>query len=83
MLVSGRVQGVWYRGACRQQALALGLAGWAANLDDGRVEVVAEGPEEAVARLEAWCAQGPPAARVRAVVAEDEAETGLEGFETR
>ncbi|HET6816372.1 MAG TPA: acylphosphatase [Mycobacteriales bacterium] len=49
--VRGRVQGVGMRWWIRSRALELGLAGWAANLDDGRVEVVAEGPRDACERL--------------------------------
>jgi acylphosphatase len=49
--VRGRVQGVGFRWWARARALDLGLAGWAANLDDGRVEVIAEGPREACERL--------------------------------
>ena len=49
--VRGRVQGVGMRWWIRSRALELGLAGWAANLDDGRVEVVAEGPRAACERL--------------------------------
>lgn len=66
-LVSGRVQGVFFREASRQQALPLGLTGHAINLSDGRVEVLAHGPVEALDALESWLAKGPPAARVDAV----------------
>lgn len=64
VFVSGRVQGVWYRESTRHEAEALSLAGFARNLPDGRVEIVAEGPREALERLVSWCRQGPPAARV-------------------
>ena len=62
--VSGRVQGVWYRAATREQALALGVAGYARNLRDGRVEVLACGEEQAVNTLREWLWQGPPHAKV-------------------
>lgn len=74
-LVSGRVQGVWYRAATREKALALGLSGWARNLVDGRVEVLALGPAGAVRELELWLWEGPPAAQVSDVVSEI-ADTG-------
>ncbi len=63
--VSGRVQGVNFRWAAAEQARALGLNGYARNLPDGRVEVLAAGPREALERLERWLWQGPPAAEVR------------------
>jgi acylphosphatase len=66
-LVSGRVQGVWFRGSTRQQAVALGLGGHARNLADGRVEVVACGETAALEPLKAWLRQGPPTARVDGV----------------
>ena len=53
--VKGKVQGVWFRGACAEQARALGVSGWARNLPDGRVEVLAEGEDEAVGHLVDWC----------------------------
>lgn len=63
-LVEGRVQGVAFRASARQLALALGLRGHARNLADGRVEVVAAGPPQAMAELERWLQHGPPLARV-------------------
>ncbi|MEN9208187.1 MAG: acylphosphatase [Gloeomargarita sp. GMQP_bins_120] len=68
--ISGRVQGVGYRAATRQQALRLGLSGWVRNLPDGRVEAVFAGPAEAVDKMIAWCHQGPPAAQVTSVLVE-------------
>lgn len=70
-LIGGKVQGVFYRAATAEQAERLGLRGWAKNLDDGRVEVVASGPADAVAELAAWLWQGPPAARVTSVTVEE------------
>lgn len=63
-LVSGKVQGVWFRASTREQALALGVRGVARNLDDGRVEVLAAGEAGALDLLEAWLRRGPPQARV-------------------
>jgi acylphosphatase len=67
ILVRGRVQGVWYRGAAVEEARRLGLGGTVRNLADGAVEVVASGPREGVEHLVAWCRRGPPAARVEDV----------------
>lgn len=79
-LVSGHVQGVWFRAGTRDQALALGLTGRARNLDDGRVEVIACGDADALAGLRHWLEQGTSAARVDRV---EESEAGAiceEGF---
>lgn len=65
--VSGRVQGVFYRASTRERALALGLTGYARNLPDGAVEVLACGDVAAIAALERWLWEGPPAARVTGV----------------
>lgn len=65
--VTGRVQGVGFRGWTRAQALRLGLDGTVRNADDGSVEVRARGPDDAVAELGRLLAEGPPHARVRAV----------------
>jgi len=69
-LVSGRVQGVYYRGSTRDRGAALGLKGYVRNLDDGRVEVRACGEPTVLDALEAWLWQGPPMAQVSDVVVE-------------
>lgn len=66
-LVSGRVQGVSFRYYTRQQAQRLGISGWAYNLADGRVEVVACGDNSAVEQLCAWLHQGPSLAYITSV----------------
>ena len=63
-LVSGKVQGVCFRAATRDEALRLGLRGHARNLPDGRVEVLAAGDSALIDRLAAWLRHGPPHARV-------------------
>ncbi|MHB8417522.1 MAG: acylphosphatase [Myxococcales bacterium] len=65
--ISGRVQGVFFRHSALAEAQRLGLAGTVRNLPDGGVEVVAEGPRDALDEIEAWCRHGPPLARVEAV----------------
>jgi acylphosphatase len=81
-LVRGKVQGVWFRASTRDEALRLGLRGYASNLSNGDVEVLAVGDADAIERLAAWLQHGPPTARVDAVrrVA---ADAGLDarGFE--
>jgi acylphosphatase len=80
LLVSGRVQGVFFRDACKAQADMLGVRGWAKNLRDGRVEVVAEGEPNAVERLARWCREGSTRARVTGVESSTEAPEGLGSF---
>ena len=75
-LISGRVQGVGYRFFARQAARVEGLQGTARNLDDGRVEVVVEGDEEAVTRFERVIRRGPVGARVAQVVTEPALPSG-------
>jgi len=74
--VAGIVQGVAYRASTAAVAHRLGLTGWVRNLDDGRVELEAEGPAAVVAQLLAWCAHGPPAAVVEGVEVEELAPVG-------
>ena len=81
ILVSGRVQGVWFRASARERALALGVDGEARNLADGRVEIHAEGSPEAIDSFLAWCGVGPAGARVDSVAVEDqEPVAGPAGF---
>ncbi|GGG52784.1 acylphosphatase [Hymenobacter glacieicola] len=61
------VQGVFYRQSTRTEARRLGLVGYARNNEDGTVTIEAEGSVAALDALEAWCRQGPPAARVEQV----------------
>ena len=68
--VHGRVQGVSYRESTRAEARRLGVVGWIRNQPDGSVELEAEGPDDAVQALLAWCQHGPPAARVTGAEAE-------------
>ena len=83
LLVSGRVQGVFFRAWTEQRAKALGLAGWVRNLDDGLVEVHAEGPAQALDALERACRDGPADARVDAVVARPVEAEDISGFGQR
>jgi acylphosphatase len=81
-IVSGRVQGVFYRASTREQALRLGLAGHAKNRFDGSVDVLVSGEADALDALERWLLQGPPAAKVDAVSREDMPEQDMHGFHT-
>jgi acylphosphatase len=67
MIVTGRVQGVFFRDSTRQAALALGLSGMVRNLPDGSVEIVAEGGQKELDDLVLWAHQGPTAATVTEV----------------
>lgn len=80
VLVSGRVQGVFFRETCRRMAEAENVAGSAANLPDGRVEVFFEGEPDAVDRLVDWCRSGPEWADVDAVETREEDPVGDDGF---
>ena len=64
VVVTGRVQGVWFRDSCRTEARDNGLAGFIRNRGDGAVEAEFEGPPAAVERMVEWCRHGPPRARV-------------------
>lgn len=79
-LVAGLVQGVNFRASTRACARQLGVTGYARNLPDGRVEVLACGDAAEIARLEAWLREGPPAARVDALAREDLPEQRHAGF---
>ncbi len=82
--ITGRVQGVWYRGATEAEARRLGVDGWVRNLPDGSVEALIEGEPTAVRALADWCRTGPPGARVRDVAASSEpVGDDLTGFRVR
>jgi acylphosphatase len=84
LFVSGRVQGVFFRAHTRDLAQRLGLSGFVRNLPDGRVEVVAEGPEEKLQELIEFCHRGPPLAHVTNVEIRWEEPTGeFRGFSVR
>lgn len=70
-IVMGRVQGVWFRANTMQEAKLLGVRGYARNMADGSVEIVAEGETAAVDALIAWVGEGPPLAVVRQVRVEE------------
>ena len=79
-IVSGRVQGVFYRDSCHQMARRLGVRGSVRNCRDGSVEVVAEGDRDAVDALLAWCRAGPPRANVTGFAITDEPPIGETSF---
>ncbi len=83
VLISGRVQGVWYRGWTMAEASRLGLNGWVRNLSDGRVEAVFHGAPGAVGAMTTACHQGPPSAQVSRVEAEPWPEHPGNGFHQR
>jgi acylphosphatase len=76
VLVSGRVQGVYYRSYAEDEARELGLTGWIRNRPDGKVEAVFEGEEQAVEDMIDWCHKGSPSSRVDKVEVGWEAPTG-------
>jgi acylphosphatase len=80
VVVSGRVQGVFFRASCAREARARGLAGWVRNLPGGGLEAAFEGPESDVAAMIRWCRRGPPAARVDGVEVTDETPVGDRSF---
>jgi acylphosphatase len=80
VFVAGRVQGVFFRAGCVEQARALGVAGWVRNAADGRVEAVFEGREPGVEAMVRWCREGPPQAHVDSVDVLEEQPEGDEGF---
>lgn len=80
ILVSGQVQGVFFRQSAREKALDLGLRGTAQNLPDGKVLIFANGPSGAISHFVAWCHQGPIRAEVTAVEVTDLPHQYFDGF---
>jgi acylphosphatase len=83
VVVSGHVQGVFFRDSTRREAARHGVAGWVCNRRDGAVEAVFEGAPSAVSALVAFCRSGPRGAAVSDVTTSDEEPEGLTGFEVR
>ncbi|WP_431961043.1 acylphosphatase [Actinacidiphila sp. bgisy160] len=83
VVVSGDVQGVYFRDTCRTTAADTGAAGWVRNRPDGTVEAVFEGPPEAVERMVAWSHEGSRLSIVDRVEVVEEEPEGLTGFEIR
>ena len=82
VIVSGRVQGVFYRAEARDKAVNISVSGWVRNLPGGGVEAVFEGGKDKVEQMIEWCKKGPSGARVDGVSVSWEPE-GFEGFEVR
>ena len=80
--VRGRVQGVFFRDSTRRVAESLDLTGYAINLDNGDVEVLACGDEAALDKLQSWLREGPPMADVTEVLAEEAIAQQISGFRT-
>jgi acylphosphatase len=81
LIITGRVQGVWYRESMRQAAERFGVTGWVRNRLDGSVEALVQGDEDRVAAVIAWAWQGPPASQVENVDVADAAPLPLAAFE--
>jgi len=79
-VVTGRVQGVFFRVSARDQAQSLGLTGQVRNLPDGGVEVLASGTDTAIVALKQWLRDGPPGARVENVSCDTCPDPGYEVF---
>ncbi|MBX2925788.1 MAG: acylphosphatase [Chitinophagaceae bacterium] len=80
VVITGKVQGVFFRGSTREQAEKLGVFGHVQNMPDGSVVLHAEGEEEAVNALIAWCHYGPPRAEVSGVIVEEGEIKGYKNF---
>jgi acylphosphatase len=83
VVVSGEVQGVFFRDTCRRQAQAHGVTGWVRNRPEGTVEAVFEGELEAVQAMIAWARKGPPMAYVDRVEVTEEEPVGGRSFQVR
>jgi len=80
VVITGHVQGVFFRDSCSAEAQRLGVSGFVRNLSNGRVEAAFEGPAEDVDALVSWCRNGPRRAHVSSVQVTDEDPVGEKGF---
>jgi len=76
VIISGMVQGVFFRSYTQEKATSLGLTGWVMNRYDGNVEAVFEGKKDLVEEMVRWCKKGPSTARVKKVDVREETYTG-------
>jgi acylphosphatase len=84
VVISGGVQGVWFRASTKKQADELGITGWVRNTPDGCVEAVFEGDESQVNKMVNWCHHGPPLSKVEKVEIKNQNPTnGFKGFSIR
>ncbi|HWJ02725.1 MAG TPA: acylphosphatase [Verrucomicrobiae bacterium] len=80
IIVKGRVQGVFFRASAQEAAETCGVKGWVRNTEEGDVELMATGTEEALKKLVDWCHQGPRRAEVSEVITERREEESFAGF---
>ena len=83
VFLSGKVQGVSFRFYAHEKATLLKLHGWIRKLDDGRVEILAAGPEDAVEQMISWAHKGPSTAEVEAIEISESKEIPKELFHIR
>ena len=83
VIVTGRVQGVWFRESCRREAAAAGVTGWVRNAEDGSVQAALEGEPDRVEQLLAWMRVGPNHAVVTHVEVHPESPVGETAFAVR
>ena len=82
LIITGRVQGVFFRASAQAAAVKEGVSGWVKNLANGQVETVAEGEKTALQAYVSWCRNGPPAANVTDVTVSLEKAIGeFKGFQ--
>jgi acylphosphatase len=81
VIISGIVQGVWFRVNTKNMAEQLNVKGWVRNTKDGDVEAIFEGEKNAVDNMIKWCYEGPPLAKVKNVIIKSKSEPeGLDNF---
>jgi acylphosphatase len=84
VIISGRVQGVWFRANTKQKAEQLGITGWVRNTSGGNVEAIFEGEENLIQEMLEWCHHGPPFAKVKNVkIKNQEPINGFDSFSIR
>lgn len=83
LIISGKVQGVWYRASAKNEADKLGITGWVMNLKNGSVEAFAEGDPGLIEEFIAWCWEGPTFAKVSNVEVVEMTPEGGEEFRVR